>query len=358
MLKSLTMSLLIVATVFAVFLTIEVQTGYAENKTIEFGYIDPPFELSLKTTNGNFGSDAIFAQVFKKQLEDSSGQKIKVKLFPSGQLGSFREMFEMTKQGSLNMVSCNSSVINTWVPETMVVAIPYLFKDINVFFEMMNSPRADELNNVIRKKTGVRPLAWYSAGPYYNFMTVKKKVQVPGDLKGLKIRVQESPYMVQLVKLTGASPTPIAWGELYTSLQQGVIDGIVTGIPWLTDIGAEKIIKHINVAHPILGPSIFGINEKLFQSFSKYEQGLILAAARQAILIQAAMTNYGHNLWVSFMQQQGIDVHFPSQKESEEWVKILRDPMAEWTAKKIGKEWVDKYLKLTKEVENEIYSLK
>jgi C4-dicarboxylate-binding protein DctP len=264
-------------------------------------------------------------------------------------------MFEMTKQGSLDMVSCNATIIGTWVPETMAVIIPYLFKDLNVFFKMMNSPRADELNNIIKKKTGVRVLAWYSAGPYYNFMTVKKKIRIPSDLKGLKIRVQESPYMIQLVKLTGASPTPISWSELYTSLQQGVIDGLVTGVPWLTDIGAHEVIKHINVANPILGPSIFGIQEKVFQSFSKYEQDLIVGAAQQAIVMQAGLTNWGHDLWVSFMQKHGIEVHFPTQQEQEQWVKTLKGPMADWTGEQIGKEWVNAFIKLSKEVENEIY---
>ena len=215
------LKVVIIATVAA--LLVAVPT-WAKKITIKMGNVDSPFKMTLSETNGEFASTDIKCQAFKKMVEAGSDGRIQVKIFPAGQLGGEREMLEMTKMGSLQMNGCSAAALATFVPEVMAIQIPYIFRDENVALKVLNGPVGAELNELIAKKMGMRIFAWNSEG-YYNIGNTKKRIQVPGDLKGLKIRVPETPNMVEIIKLAGGVPTPISFTEVYTTMQQGVVDG-------------------------------------------------------------------------------------------------------------------------------------
>lgn len=341
--------------IITVCLTIMIASpSVAKQITIKIANVDTVAEIALDKSNGEFASQDIKCQSFKRFIEESSGGRIAVKNFPSAQLGGEREMWEMTKLGSLEMNACSTAPLANFVPEVLAIHIPYIFKDSNIALKVMNGPFGQELNDLILKKMGVRVLQWQHETEY-NFMTVNKSVKVPQDLKGLKIRVVENPAFVEMTKVCGATPTPIPFSEVYTSLQQGVVDGVSTGIVFIKGIGVDKLLNHINVADPWMGWGVICINEKFYQSLSAEDQYLVREAAARASQSYQGMAYWGRDLWIEYFKKQGKDVQVPDQSTKSKWVKTLKPHMTEFIRKQIGSEWIDKVMKASKNAEMELY---
>ena len=161
--------------------------------------------------------------------DSASGGALQIAVYPSGQLGSERETLELLQIGSLAMTKVSASVLEGFAPEFSVFSLPYLFRDEPhrlAFFE--SAVGRDVLATTAPFR--LRGLTYYDAGAR-SFYTVDRPVRTPDDLRGLKIRVQESPTSMAMVRAMGGSPTPISWGELYTALQQGVVDGAENNPP-------------------------------------------------------------------------------------------------------------------------------
>ncbi|MBW2057157.1 MAG: TRAP transporter substrate-binding protein [Deltaproteobacteria bacterium] len=329
--------------------------GFAKTITIKMGSIDPPLELSIEKTNGEFASTHIKCQSFKSTIERMTRGRIKVSIFPSGQLGSEMEALEMLRSGAMDMSGYPGGPLPNFAPEVLAIQIPYLFKDINVAKKVLSGPLGDELAESIAKKSGIRVLAWSFEGPYYNFMSAKKPIRVPSDLKGQKLRTLQTPNLMEIVRTAGGTPTPIAYSELYTSLQQGVVDGCITAIPFVRSIKLDEVLKYINKSDFYLGMSNLYVSEKFWNKLSAKDKALIKDAALQAITVFEGMTLWGENLWVDYFRGEGLEVYIPTPKEMKIWKDTLHDHMVDWTKKKIGSEWVDKFLKASEKAEKELY---
>ncbi len=331
-------------------------SSLAKKIEISIGSYDPPLDLSLSKTNGNFASTNVKAQIFKKIVEGKSNGRISVKIFPNGQLGGDREAFEMVKLGSLQASAYPGNMLSAFVPEVTVLDIPYLFKDANVAFKVLEGDFGAEMADIVLKKTGVRIIQWGIDGPYENIFTKKKQVKVPSDLKGIKIRVANNPPYVAAIKFAGGSPVPIDWAEVYTSLQQGVIDGLVTGLPYAADIKAEEIVKYVTIAKPYCALSSFFFNESFFQSLSEDDKQLILEAGHKAMRVYSGLQLWGAELWAEYYESKGLTVYHPTPAEMQKWESSIKEPMIKWVEEKVGKEWIVKLQKAVEKAEQELYS--
>ena len=346
--KALTLTLTIVCLIF---------TSQAAAKTlnIKFGTYDPPLELGLEKTNGEFASTNIKGQAFKDMVEKRSAGAITVKVFPSGQLGNDREALEMIKAGTMDMSGYPGGPITNFAPEVLALQIPYLFKDLNVARKVLNGPTGRELVELIAKRDGIRILAWGFEGPFYNFMSSKKPIRVPSDLKGQKIRTLETPNLVEMVKIAGGTPTPISFSELYTSLQQGVVDGCITADPFVRMIKLDEVLKYINKADFFLGMSNIYVSERFWQKISPEQRYLIKDSALNAMMAFEGLTLWGGTVWVDYFQKKGVAVYVPNADEMKVWKDTMHNHMVKWTKNRIGAEWVDKFMKASQEAEKELY---
>lgn len=347
--------LMVVAAVIIFFGSVGTSVVFAID--IKLANPDTPFDLTLTKSNGEYGSTDIKCKAFKKIIEESSHGRIKVKIFPDCQLGGEREMWEMTKLGSLEMNGCSGAVMANFLPEVMAIQIPYIFKDENVALQVMNGPVGKELGDIFVRKVGIRILAWGTEG-YYNFQSVKKPIRVPEDMKGLKMRTVETPNLVEVVRLSGGVATPIPFPELYTSLQQGVVDGLNTAIGVTYTCKVYELIKHFNFADPWPAWSPIAINEKFYQSLSPDDQYLVKEAAVKAMATFQGMIFWGRDQWIEMFKERGINVYFPTPAEKEKWITTLKDPMIKWTKDKIGSQLVDKVIKASEGAEKELYGRK
>src|SRR5687767_14484774 len=164
-----------------------------------------------------------------QKLAEKSGGTMRVDVYSSGQLGSEREFLELVQIGGLAMTKVSASVLEGFAPEFKVFGLPYLFRDDAHKAAVLAGPIGKEILAAPESKF-MRGLCYYDSGSR-SFYTKTRPIHKPDDLKGLKIRVQESPMAFALIRAFGASATPISFGELYTSLQQGVVDGAENNPP-------------------------------------------------------------------------------------------------------------------------------
>lgn len=347
--------LAVLALAFAFACLAFVPQGLSKTITINMGSIDPPLELGLEKTNGEFASTHIKCQSFKSIIELKTRGRIKVKIYPSGQLGSEMEALEMLQAGTMDMSGYPGGPLPNFAPEALAIQIPYLFKDINVAKKVLFGPLGDELAELVVKKSGIRILVWGFEGPYYNFMSAKKPIRVPSDLKGQKLRTLQTPNLMEIVKTAGGTPTPIAYSELYTALQQGVVDGCITAIPFVRSIKLDEVLKYINKSDFYLGMSNLYASEKFWKKLSPQDKYVIKDCALQAMTVFDGLTLWGEGMWPDYFRGKGLEVYSPTPEEMKIWRDTLHDHMVEWTRKKIGPEWVDRFLKASQEAEKELY---
>ena len=163
------------------------------------------------------------------RLEKISGGEMTMEVYPSGQLGTERELIELLQIGSIAMTKVSSLSIEGFVPEMRVFSVPYLFTDNDHFWDVLNSEVGDELLASLEPVL-LKGLGYYDSGSR-SFYTKDAPILTPGDLAGKNIRVLSSRASIEMVDVMGGSATPIAFGELYTAIQQGVVDGAENNPP-------------------------------------------------------------------------------------------------------------------------------
>ena len=202
------------------------------------------------------------AMLFMAQrVKEKSGGELGVEVYPSGQLGSERECLELLQIGSLGMTKVSAAVMEAFAPSYKVFNLPYLFEDDAHRFAVMNGPIGDQILQD-GQKYWLRGLCYYDAG-FRSFYSVNKAIASPDDLKGLKFRTQESPTAFALIRSMGGSATPIAWGELYTALQQGVVDGAENNPPSFHLSKHYEVCKYYTMNEHTAVPDVLLVSTKV-----------------------------------------------------------------------------------------------
>ena len=222
-------------------------------------------------------------KMFKKLVEERSGGRIQVDVFPAAQLGSEVAMMEGLRLGSLDVACANAPNAATVFPEIGLFSVAYLFKDLDHFERLVNDPkfikRFEEI--VASKSVGIKVLGFYAAG-VRNIYSRKGSVAGPDDLKGLKIRVQNNPVEVKVWKAFGAIPTPMNFGEVYQALQSGVIDAAENGLAVIESNKHFEAAKYISETEHQRNLSTLYMNEKKLASLPADLQKIVLDAGREA----------------------------------------------------------------------------
>ena len=180
---------------------------------------------------------------FEKYVESKAGDRYDLVVYPSELLGSQTDMVQLTQTGAINFCVASNAILETFSPDYEIFNLPYLFASSTAYHHVMDDPSVtDEIFNSTNK-AGFTGVTWLDAGTR-NFYTIKKPIHTPADLKGLKIRVQQSPTNIKMMDLLGGSATPMGFGEVYTSLQSGIIDGAENNELALTNNGHGEVCKY------------------------------------------------------------------------------------------------------------------
>ncbi|WP_036381638.1 TRAP transporter substrate-binding protein [Muricauda sp. MAR_2010_75] len=256
-----------------------------------------------------------------------SDGKLTLEIYPSSQLGSEKQCLELLQIGSLGMTKVSAAVMENFSPDLRVLGYPYLFRDDEHRFKVYDGAIGKQLLSG-SEKYWLKGLTYFDAGNR-SFYTKNTPIDKPEDLQGLKVRVMQSPTAIEMVKTFGGSPTPISWGELYTALQQGVVDGAENNLPSFYSSKHYEVCKFLSLDEHTSVPDILAISTIVWDKLKDSEKKWITEAAEEA-------TVYQHKLWkeaeqeaLEEVEKAGVEVSYPDkslfEEKSESMLKALKE---------------------------------
>lgn len=228
------------------------------------------------------GYPTVEAVKFMGQLLDQrSNGRLKVQVFHSAQLGQEKETIDQTRFGVIDINRINMAPFNNLIPATNVPSLPFIFRSVAHMRKVMDGPIGDGILKEFEKHDLVG-LAFYDSGSR-SFYNSKKPITSPADMKGMKIRVQQSDMFVSLVSALGANATPMPFGEVYSALQTGVIDGAENNWPSYESTKHFEVAKFYSVTEHSLSPEVLVMSKKSYDKLSPDDQKLIRLAAKESV---------------------------------------------------------------------------
>jgi tripartite ATP-independent transporter DctP family solute receptor len=264
----------------------------------------------------------------KKRLEELSNGKMSMEIYPSEQLGSETQMMEMLQSGELAMTKTSAAPMEGFVPEMGVFGIPYVFKSREHYWNVLDSDLGRELL-VKGENKNLRGLCYYDSGSR-NFYTIDRAINSPNDLKGLKIRVMNSQMAIKMVEAMGGAPTPIAWGELYSALQQGIVDGAENNPPSFVSNKHYEVCKHFTMDGHTRIPDMLVISTPIFKGLSAQQQAWVQQAADESSVFQRELWQKSTlEALAAMTEKHGVTIHqvdlAPFRAAVAEMVNSLQD---------------------------------
>jgi TRAP-type transport system periplasmic protein len=308
------------------------------------------FELKLAhadSTDISVSRKHAQAVAFADLVNTRSGGAINVKVYGGGALGAEREYVEAIKAGTVE-AGIASGVIANFFPSAMVTDIPFLFPSGEIAWEVLDGPFGDRLRAAFLKETGMRCLTFAEVG-FRNFTNNVRPIRTPADMKGLKIRVQETPLYITMIKALGASPTPIAFTELYTSLQTKVVDGEENPIPTILMSKFAEVQKYLTLDGHNYGVDYFVINEKFYQSLPPDLQYVVLSSARISAAVGRGVQQLVAAEGVRALQDAKMEVYAPTAAELEMFKQATQQPVIDWLKTKIDPKLIQEILQVVKD---------
>jgi len=220
----------------------------------------------------------------KERLEALSGGQVTVDIYPSSVLGSEVQCIEQLQGGYLAMTKTSAAAMENFIPTMGVYGLPYIFRDADHYWNVLTGEVGQDLLKAGEEKF-LRGLCYYDGGSR-NFYTKEKPIRTPDDLKGLKIRVQNSKTAMGMVKALGGAPTPIAWGELYSALAQGTVDGAENNPPSFTSNKHYEVCKHFTLNAHSRVPDILMMSAKVWDKLDPQVQAWVQQAADESSAFQ------------------------------------------------------------------------
>lgn len=216
-----------------------------------------------------------------KVLGEQTKGRMGVKVFANSSMGSEKDTVEQVKIGALEMVRINSAVLHAISPAMMIPSLPFLFRSTQHMRETLDGPIGEQLLASLEKE-GFIGLAFYDSGSR-SFYTAKKPIHSVADMKGMKIRVQQSEMWVAIMQAMGANATPMPYAEVYTALKTGLVDGAENNWPSYESSRHYEAAKYYSLTDHSMAPEVLLFSKKVWDGLSKEDQQLIRKAAKESV---------------------------------------------------------------------------
>lgn len=262
---------------------------------------------------------------FAEHINEKLGDKYVVEVYPSELLGSQTEMVQLCQTGAIDFCIASNAILETFSTKWSIFNLPYLFSSAEAYHAAMDDPAVTESIFTASEKAGFRAVTWLDAGTR-NFYTVDTPINSPSDLAGLKIRVQQSPTNVEMMNLLGSSATPMGFGEVYTALQSGIIDGAENNELALTNNGHGDVCKYYSYDMHQMVPDIV-IGNMAFMDNLPEEEVAIFEEGYQIIntVQRAAWTDAVNAALDRAVNEQGVNLLYPDTAPFQEAMAPLHD---------------------------------
>lgn len=246
-----------------------------------------------------------------ERLAEKSAGRMRLDLYPSQQLGSERELLELLQLGSIGMTKVTAAVLEGFVPKYKALSAPYVFRDEGHRFRVLEGEIGRELLEEGRRYW-LLGLAFYDAGSR-SFYTKDRPIHTPDDLRGLRIRTLESATQIRMVNELGGSATPISWGELYTALQQGVVDGAENNPPSFQTSRHYEVCRYYSLDEHTGIPDVLLVSTIVWDRLSPEEQGWLAEAAAESAEVQKRLWREATEEALRIVQEAGVTVLRPDK---------------------------------------------
>lgn len=250
---------------------------------------------------------------FAELVKEKTNGQIEVKVYPNEQLGNEVDNLNMIKAGTAALTISGESMQN-WAPKAALMAVPYAFTDTEHMRKVIDSELGEEISEQIVDKVGVMPIYYHVRAP--RNLTSNKPIRTPEDAKGLKMRVPNVPLFVDAWKAVGANPQVMAFSEVFTALQQGVIDAQENPYDLIYSAGFYEVQKYVNETEHVNGWVYVVLGKKQFDSLSKDLQDAVLAAAKETQTYADELFNKEIADYKNKVQEKGMKIISDVDKEA------------------------------------------
>jgi tripartite ATP-independent transporter DctP family solute receptor len=253
------------------------------------------------------------AMMFMAQrASELSDGKLIIDIYPAEQLGSEQQCVELLQIGSLAITKVSAAVMESFVEDYKVFGLPYIFRSKEHVYKVLDGEIGKDLLLSTADKR-LRGLCYYDAGSR-SFYTVAKPIEHPDDLAGMKIRVMNSVTAVEMVRALGGSATPISWGELYTALQSGVVDGAENNPPSLYTSRHYEVCKYYSLDEHTTIPDVLVISQVVWNKLSDQEKEWIQQAADESAVLQRKLWAESEQKSMEEVQKAGVEIIRPDKE--------------------------------------------
>ena len=262
--------------------------------------------MKISISIGQNSHQGIGIDTLAKEVEKRTNGRIKIQPFYSGSLGGERESIEAVQLGTQELTLTSSGPVPNFVPETRILDIPFLFRDKAHAHAVLDGPIGQELLTKFDAK-GMKALAWAENGVRH-MTNNRRAVNVPDDLKGLKMRTMENPVHIAAYKGFGIITTPMAFPEVFTALQQGTVDGQENPLSVIMSAKFDQVQKYMSLTGHVYSPAVILMNKAAFDKLSAADKQAFMDAAKEAVKANRARVAEDDAKGVAELRAKGMQI--------------------------------------------------
>lgn len=266
----------------------------------------------------------ISMEKFAELVQEKTDGTVEIEIFANGTLGSEREYLESLQSGTLDIAKVSVSAIENSEKKWGIFSIPYLFADAEHGNKYMNSEAVEELYTSTVDSLDILGLTWYDAGSR-NYYTSDTPIEKPEDMTGLLMRVQGSEILMEAVEILGGSATPLDFGELYTAIQQGVVDGAGNGIVAFSDNNLGEVAKHFSFTQHTFTPDVLIIKNSVFEGLTSEQQAAVKEAALESTAFHTENWETSREEATKKAEDAGVTMYYPDLEPFAEALQPIKD---------------------------------
>jgi tripartite ATP-independent transporter DctP family solute receptor len=287
-------------------------------------------KVGLSLPQGASGFDFVngMYERFKSELEAGTQGSIKVDLVYGGALGNPNDRLSQVRRGTIQMSDAADGNYATVFPDIQVLSMPYLFDSEPTAWKVLDGPFGKKLGEDLRVKTGIRVLGFWESGGFKHFSS-NKPIRSVADFSGQKLRAI-GPLAVKTAEALGASASPIAFNELYTSLKTGVVDGQDNSVSVFRLVKLQEVQKHMLLSGHTYGVGVLGINDAFYGRLTPAERSAVDAAAAKALVFNRQASRQAEREALEALRSQGVTVTLADAATRKAIAQKVQVPVADW----------------------------
>jgi len=275
---------------------------------------------------------------FAKKVAQRTGNAVQIEVFSGGQLGNDTKILEAVKLGAIDLVMTGNPFFSSFAPEMNVLDLPYLFRDYEHAYKVVDGPIGAELLRAV-ERNGMKGIGSLEIG-FRNVTNSKRPVRVPDDMKGLKIRTTPNPAHLLAFRLLGANPVPMAFTEVYLALKTGTVDGQENPITLIQAMKFYEVQKYLSLTQHAYTVANVVMNAKRYAGLTPDQQKALHKALHEAVVGQRKLNREREGAALAQMRAAGMQIE--EHPEREAFRKVVAEPATEEYVKKFGRATIDR----------------